>query len=125
MPAPAVHLPDDVRRQIVDHCLAELPNEGCGLLAVASGEVVKAYPTANADHSSRSFTIPPGQHYAALMDAESNGWDIGGVFHSHPRGKARMSSTDVERALDPEWVYVVVGLEKGEPEVSINQVVPR
>lgn len=123
MPAPAVLLPDDVRRQIVDHCLAELPNEGCGLLAMASGDVVKAYPTANADRSPRSFTIPPDQHYAALIDAESNGWEIGGVFHSHPKGDAVMSSIDLERALEPDWLYLVVGLGRGEPELSVNKII--
>lgn len=123
MPAPAVLLPDDVRRQIVDHCLAELPNEGCGLLAMASGDVVKAYPTANADQSPRSFTIPPDQHYAALIDAESNGWEIGGVFHSHPKGDAVMSSIDLERALEPDWLYLVVGLGGGEPELSVNKII--
>ncbi|MGD2101223.1 MAG: M67 family metallopeptidase, partial [Acidimicrobiia bacterium] len=114
MTRPAASLPEDLRRQIVEHCQSELPNEGCGLLAMDGDEVVALYPTANADRSPTSYTIPPQEHFDALVDAESRGWRIGGVFHSHPNGPAEMSSVDLERALDPKWVYVVVGLAGGE-----------
>lgn len=120
MTRPAASLPDDLRRQIVEHCLAELPNEGCGLLATESGEIVAVYPTSNADASPTSYTIPPQEHYDALVDAESRGWHLGGVFHSHPNGPTEMSSIDEERALEPEWVYVVVGLGGEKPEVRVH-----
>lgn len=84
--------------------------------------VVAVYPTVNADRSPSSYTIPPQEHYDALIDAESKGWRIGGVFHSHPNGPAEMSSTDLERALDPDWVYVVVGLSGEEPVMTLNTV---
>lgn len=122
MTRPVAHLPDDLRRQIIDHCLAELPNEACGLLAMDGDQVVKVYPTTNADASPSSYTIPPEEHFDALTDAESRGWEIGGVFHSHPGGPARMSSVDVERALEPGWVYLVVGLAGGHPEIGVGFV---
>jgi proteasome lid subunit RPN8/RPN11 len=117
MKRPVVHLPEHLRQRIIGHCIGELPNEGCGLLALDGDRIVQVYPTANADASPSSYTIPPQQHFDALTDAESRGWEIGGVFHSHPAGPARLSVVDLERALDPDWVYVVVGL-RGEPEVS-------
>lgn len=113
----ALRLPDDLRDEIIDHCLAEAPNEGCGLIALADGAVVKVYETANIDASPSSFTVPPEEHYEALQDAESRGWEIGGVFHSHPSGTARPSMVDVMAARDPEWLYLVVGLS-GEPEIK-------
>lgn len=115
-------LPDELRRQIIDHCVAQLPNEGCGLLASDGVQIVKVYPTANLDRSPISYTIPPEEHYEALVDAESRGWEIGGVFHSHPGGDATLSSVDLARALDPDWVYVVVGLGGDEPEVRTATV---
>lgn len=111
-----LRLPEDLHNQIVDHCLAEVPNEGCGLIAVSDGSVVKVYETANQDASPSGFTVPPQEHYEALRDAESHGWEIGGVFHSHPDGTARPSIVDVKGALDPEWFYLVVGLA-GEPQL--------
>ncbi len=112
-----VHLSDDQRSQIIDHCLAALPNEGCGLLAMEGHRVTKVYPTSNQDASAWSYTVPPEEHYRALVDAESQGWRLGGVFHSHPDGPGMMSATDLERALEPDWVYVVVGL-KAEPSLG-------
>jgi proteasome lid subunit RPN8/RPN11 len=107
---PAVHLPEQLRQQILEHCLAALPNEACGMLAMDGDRVAKVYPTGNDDPSPVSYTIPPQEHYEAVVDAESNGWEIRGAFHSHPSGPARMSETDLDRALRPGWVYVVLGL---------------
>ena len=122
MTRPAVRLPEEHRRQIVQHCVAAKPNEGCGLFAVHGDEIVRIYPTKNLDHSPVSFTVPPEAHMAALRDAESNGWALGGSFHSHPRGPAIPSSVDVDRALDPEWIYLVIGLD-GEPELRAWSIV--
>ena len=46
-----------------------------------------------------------GQALAAT--AESQGWEIAGVFHSHPTGPATPSMIDVQSALEPDWVYLV------------------
>jgi proteasome lid subunit RPN8/RPN11 len=113
-----IHLPAELRRQIVDHCLAALPNEGCGLLAMDGDRVVRVYPTGNDETSPTSYTIPPREHFDALTDAESRGWRLGGVFHSHPNGPARMSATDLAQALEPDWVYVVVDLAGEKPEIA-------
>lgn len=111
-----LHLPDRLRAEMIDHCLAEAPNEGCGLIAVSGDLIVQVYRTTNADRSPNGFTIPPEEHFEALSDAESRGWEIGGVFHSHPNGSARPSPLDVSGALDPEWLYLVVGLS-GKPQI--------
>lgn len=87
------------------------------MLALDGDRVVKVYPTGNDDASPASYTIPPKQHFDALADAESNGWRLGGVFHSHPTGPAKMSDADLAKAPEPDWVYLVVGLAGGEPEV--------
>jgi [CysO sulfur-carrier protein]-S-L-cysteine hydrolase len=113
-----IELSKEHRDQIVEHCVAELPHEGCGMLAIDGERVVKVYPMANEDTSSVSYTLPPQEHFDALMDAESNGWQLGGVFHSHPNGPAGMSLTDLDRVTDPDWVYVVVDLSGDMPELS-------
>jgi desampylase len=113
-----IGLSDEHRSKIVDHCRAALPNEGCGMLAMDGERVVKVYPTGNEDGSPTSYTIPPQEHYDALMDAESNGWRLAGVFHSHPRGPATMSGTDMARVTEPDWVYVVVDLNGDEPGIT-------
>lgn len=111
-----LRIPESLRRSIVDHCLSASPNEGCGLFAVDDGRLVEVYRTANAAESPTGYTVPPEEHLRAIEDAESRGWEIGGVFHSHPTGTARPSMVDVNNALDPSWIYLVVGLA-GEPEL--------
>jgi len=88
------------------------------MLAMDGDRVVKVYPTGNDDASPSTYTIPPREHYEAVTDAEANGWELGGVFHSHPSGPARMSTTDLSRVADPEWVYLVVSLEGDEPVIA-------
>ena len=122
MTKPAASLPDHFRSEIIEHCLAERPNEGCGLLAVYEGVVTKVYPTTNQDDSPTSYTIPPQEHFEALVDAESHGWEIGGVFHSHPNGPPVMSSTDVSKAIEPDWIYVVVGFREEKPVLTVNSI---
>ena len=116
MTTPVVHLPDNLRQQIIDHCLSELPNEGCGLVAMDGDVVAKVYSTGNDSASPTNYTIPPQDHVNSLLDAEAFGWRLGGVFHSHPSGSAEPSTLDVAAALDPDWLYMVVGLAD-EPEV--------
>lgn len=111
-------LSDEQRRQIIDHCRATLPHEGCGMLAIEGDRVAKVYPTDNQDASPVSYTVPPQEHYDALVDAESNGWRLGGVFHSHPKGPATMSTTDLDKVTEPDWVYVVVSLNGDEPGIT-------
>lgn len=73
--------------------------------------MVAVYPTPNDSPSPEdSFVVPPPDHYRALTHAESRGWSLAGSYHSHPRGVAAPSDTDIAKALDPGWFYLVVGL---------------
>jgi proteasome lid subunit RPN8/RPN11 len=114
-----MRLPEHIRDEIVSHTLAMRPQEACGLIAVDSeGWVKRAYCLTNIDRSPTSFTIDPDEHYASLVDAEANGWVLGGSFHSHPRTTSAPSRTDVARALEPDWVYLIVGLADADaPDV--------
>lgn len=85
------------------------PDECCGLLAIdGDGRIRFAYPLTNTAPSPVSYTVDPDEHFSALHHAESLGWEIGGVFHSHPRGPATPSMVDVQAALDPDWMYLIV-----------------
>lgn len=114
-------LPDALRYEIISHCVASLPNEGCGLFAREGVMVRRVYPCRNADASANGYTVCPEDHIAALMDAESQGWQVGGSFHSHLNGNTTLSKRDIQGALDPTWVYMVVGL-RGEGEIAAWQV---
>jgi proteasome lid subunit RPN8/RPN11 len=104
---------------MIDHALGAHPEEACGLIAVdGEGALRRAYCLDNVERSPTAFTVDPDGHFAALTDAESRGWSVGGVFHSHPQGPAAPSPTDLAAGMDPEWIHVIVGLGRpGSPEV--------
>jgi proteasome lid subunit RPN8/RPN11 len=108
---PTGHLiiPNQIRTAILTHAENSLPDECCGLIAIESGVIRFAYPLTNANPSPVSFTVDPTEHFGEMRHAESRGWEISGVFHSHPEGEATPSPTDVAMAWDQEWIHLIVG----------------
>ena len=113
------------RDLMVRHALAEVPNEACGLLAGKPGAdtVEVVYPCGNAAASPIVYTLDPLDHLKADRDAESQGLEIIGVYHSHTHTEAYPSPTDVAQAPDPEWHYVLVSLQDDDPVVRSYRIV--
>ena len=118
-------LPAEMVAAFIAHSRFTYPEEACGLVAVdADGRPRMAYCLTNVEHSRYRFTVDPNEHYRAWGHAERNGWQIGGVFHSHPHSAAYPSPTDVGAALDPLWFHVLVGLaEPAAPEVRVFTII--
>lgn len=116
-------LPAGMADEILEHSRAELPNEACGLLAGEGAGIRRLYCVSNADASPVSYTIDPAGHFAALQDAEKNGWELIGAFHSHVDGPAYPSPTDVAGAAEPDWAWLVVGPITGAPEIRAYRIV--
>ena len=106
-----VEIPDEAMRLMVAHARAWAPNEACGLVAGVGDVVTKVYELANVDPGPNRFTLDPAEQFAALQDAETNGWEILGTFHSHPAAPPIPSQTDIDGGGDPAWVNVIVGVE--------------
>lgn len=120
-----LRLPPTVHLQILSHCLGGLPDEACGLLGgnPETGHIEKCYPTRNAAASARIYTVEPRDHLHADLDAESNGLEIVGVFHSHTHSDAYPSPTDIAQAPDPDWHYVLVSLRGSDPVLRSYRIV--
>jgi proteasome lid subunit RPN8/RPN11 len=114
-----MEVPAEIRRAMVAHAVFCFPEEACGLLAADDeGRLRMAYCLSNAERSPVAYTLEPGEHFRALRHAEARGWHLAGVFHSHTHSPAYPSCTDVARALEPDWLYLLVSLEDpGVPEV--------
>lgn len=102
---------------MVGHCYDGLPLEACGLLAGPKGtsDAVTCYPTRNAANSARVYEVHGLDYRDADDDAESRGFEILGVFHSHTHTDPYPSPTDVASALFPQWHYVLVSLRDEAP----------
>jgi proteasome lid subunit RPN8/RPN11 len=97
--------------EMVAHCIACVPEEGCGLLVGdENGVVISVHPTRNAAASAQVYAVDPREHLIIDRNAEDAGLVVIGVFHSHTHTDPWPSPTDVTQAPDPGWHYVLVGL---------------
>ncbi len=119
-----LRLSHELYLQMVAHCISGLPDEACGVLAgdPDSGAVARCYPTRNAAASARVYTVDSKDLLWADRDAERQGTQLIGVFHSHTHTDAYPSPTDVTQAPDPAWHYVVVSLRDTHPVVRSYRI---
>lgn len=96
---------------IVDQLTRELPDEACGLLGGEAGRVRAVYPIENIRHSPVAYEMDPARQIEAMIAIEEVGWEVSGIYHSHPHGPPTPSPTDVAQAYYPESVYVICAPE--------------
>ena len=111
--------------EIVAHSLEEVPNECCGMVASSDGEAIRTYRARNAAASPLRYEVDPRDQLRIQGEIESEGLDLGAIYHSHTRSEPYPSQTDINLALTPDgrdalWpgtVYVIVGVAGEEPDV--------
>jgi proteasome lid subunit RPN8/RPN11 len=121
-----LELPRAVYDDVVALAVETYPYEACGLIAAAPdapGVVTHFYRCRNAAGSARVYTVEPTDHLHAERDAESRGWEIIGVVHSHTHTPAYPSPTDIAQAPDPAWHYAIVSLQHEEPKLRSFRIV--
>ena len=112
-----LEIPVAVRDRFVEHAMAELPNEACGLLA-GDGRVEDFFPMRNADHSPMTYRLDPVEQLRVFNEIEDRGWQLLGIVHSHTHTAAYPSETDRKQAFYPEAHYVLVSLaDRNNPDV--------
>lgn len=116
----SLKLKKDDYTKILEHCVAGLPDESCGLIAGSiDGEVKtieKVYLLTNIDHSNEHFSMDPKEQLAAVKDARANGLTMLGNFHSHPESPSRPSEEDKRLAYDSTAEYLILSLmERDNP----------
>ena len=100
------------------HARRARPRECCGLLVGGRGRVKTAVPMPNLARTRTRFQIDPRAHIALqrVLRVIAPALSIVGVYHSHPRGRAVPSETDIAEAQYPDWIHVIVGLGGARPE---------
>ncbi|WP_299415568.1 M67 family metallopeptidase [Acaryochloris sp. IP29b_bin.148] len=64
--------------------------------------------------ATRRYWIAPQDLFKAQQYARTQGWDIMGVYHSHPNHEAVPSECDLKWAW-PQYSYVIVAVNPGVP----------
>jgi proteasome lid subunit RPN8/RPN11 len=109
--------------ELIDHARAEYDDECCGLIAYAQGEngatrAVASRRATNVFASPKRFEIDGRELLHTLDEFESEGWDLGAIYHSHTHTEPYPSQTDINFAANwPGLEWVIVGLGSGEPVV--------
>jgi proteasome lid subunit RPN8/RPN11 len=89
------------------------PEEACGLLAGQSDKVQSVIPVTNALHSQVRYRMEPTEQFKAFLEIERQGWELIGIYHTHPLGPDGPSQTDKAEAYYPESVYVILFRQAG------------
>ena len=100
------------------HGAAGYPNEICGVLVGPRGgrTATEAKRARNiiVERSRDRYEIDPADHLRIQREADNDGQDIVGYYHSHPDHPAQASRFDTERAWSG-YVYVIVSVADGKP----------
>jgi proteasome lid subunit RPN8/RPN11 len=107
-----VVVPDEIRKQLIEHAREEAPNEACGLIAFRDGVADRYLPGENTLQSPYRFELKPRD--PADFFLEDEGYELA-VFHSHPETAPSPSRNDIENiGLWDGRPYVILGLASGE-----------
>lgn len=104
----------ELLEQVVAHAREEAPNECCGVLAVELGpppRAVRAYRAVNTAASPLRFEIDGREVLGLIEQIESEGLELGAIYHSHTRTAPYPSQTDINFAAHwPGVEWLIVGL---------------
>lgn len=113
-------LPPPLRQQMIDHALAERPNECCGIVAgrIDGGvrHAERLFPLVNELASPTRYLSEPRSILSASKDIDRLGLTWVAVYHSHPTSPPIPSATDLaNNFLGDEMIHVIVTLTTDPP----------
>jgi [CysO sulfur-carrier protein]-S-L-cysteine hydrolase len=121
-----MNISTELRHEVIAHALEDPRNEVCGVVAVEAADppagaasAVGVYRATNVHASPLKFEIDPKELLALYNKIETQGHQLGAIYHSHVRSAPYPSQTDVNFAANwPGVEWIIVGLAAGqEPEL--------
>lgn len=116
-----LRLPIAVRAAIARHAVRDAPCECCGFLLGIAGRVIYALPATNISTTPLTrYRVEPREHIALqrILRRLTPRLTIVGVYHSHPRGPAAPSPSDVRESHVREWAHAIVDLGRRAPGIT-------
>lgn len=113
-----LHLPPALRAELEGLAVAGYPDEACGVLIGVPRdghvEVRALRETRNlrADRPDDRYEVDPAALVRAEDAARAAGFEVVGIWHSHPDHPAEPSATD-RTGAQPGWSYVIVSVRGG------------
>jgi proteasome lid subunit RPN8/RPN11 len=115
----ALRLNRHLLEAMIEHALRGRPEEVCGLLVGPPGAVVEVRAGTNvAKYKRTRFTMAPEELVAHFADLAARGWELAGIYHSHPCGPSHPSVVDVAQSFYPHALCVIISLaQPAKPNV--------
>jgi proteasome lid subunit RPN8/RPN11 len=111
--------------EMVAHAQDDAPNECCGLVAAKDGAATSVHRAINAAASPLRYEIDSADYLRIYKLIDEADEEVGAIYHSHTRSAAWPSQTDINLALWPEALYIIVSLAEDEPVVKAFSIVDR
>ncbi len=111
--------------EMVAHAREDVPNECCGLVSSKDGAAQTVYRAINAAASPLRYEIDSRDYLRIYKLIDEADEDVGAIYHSHTRSAAYPSQTDINLALWPDALYIIVSLAADEPDVKAFSIVDR
>ena len=119
-----MRIPRRLHDELIAHAREEAPNECCGMIGTLNGDAVAVHRAVNAAASPLKYVIEPRDQLRIHNAIEDAGHELGAIYHSHTRTEPVPSQTDINLALWPQALYVIVGVERpDEPDVRAFSIV--
>lgn len=125
-------LPSSIRDEVMVHLLSCAPNEGVGMLGVkpptrdesgVTAEAMLFVPGRNTEQSPTHYTMDPHDVIAAFREFREQGLQLGAIVHSHLKGPATPSVSDVNEWNYPEALMVIASFANQPPALRAWRVV--
>lgn len=120
----SLHIPQEILQRIHQHGERSYPDEGAGLLlgetlgqAHHVREILPLDNTREAPARHNRYLLSPQDYLQGEEHAESLGFTVLGVFHSHPDHPNRPSEFDRQWAW-PNLSYLITSVQQGEASGS-------
>ena len=110
-----VVLAADLTQSIRDHAARAYPHDCCGLLAghldADTATITYVHPSDNVTQGdpTRGFEVDPKLRFDVMraLEAQADGTEIVGHYHSHPGHPAEPSKTDLAMVYEPAFIWLI------------------
>lgn len=115
-----IRVPAQCQAQMNRHAEEAFPEECCGVMFGRDGDdnvreiiEVQAVENTKDENRKRRYLIEPAALLKAERYAREQGFDVVGIYHSHPNHPSQASDFDRDHAM-PYWSYLIISCMDGK-----------
>ena len=118
----------EISEKIIDHALADHPDEACGVVAgrISSDLPDRLIPMVNAARSPTFYEFDTSDLLKLYREMDTAGEEPIVIYHSHTATPAYPSRTDIAYASEPNAHYVLISTREelaGVPEFRSFRII--